>query len=540
MGWLGRGLEKFGKEGADMIVLSNLRLELDEPVQAVFARAWRALGLPPDAGRAQLVKRSLDARRGDLHFVCSVGICCEGEDALAARCPGATVRREQPLPLERGEAPLPHRPVVAGFGPAGMFAALLLARCGFRPIVLERGEPVEQRVQAVRRFWQGGALQPESNVQFGEGGAGTFSDGKLTTRIHDARCGYVLQELAAHGAPEEILWQAKPHIGTDRLRAVVRAIRQEILQLGGEVYFSTPVRELRLRDGALRGVRLDTGELPAEALVLAVGHSARDTFAMLQRLNILMEPKPFSVGVRIEHLQSEIDRALYGRLAGHPALPPGEYQLAWRENGRGVYTFCMCPGGLVVPAASEEGGVVTNGMSEYARDGRNANSALVVSVDPADWGGALLGGVALQRELERAAYRQSGGWRAPAQTVGRFLAGQPGMALGRVEPTYACGVQEGELAALFPPALCELLRRGLQVFDGRLRGFAAPDVLLTGVETRTSSPVRIPRGADYQSPGAQGLYPCGEGAGYAGGIMSAAVDGVRVAQQIIAAYRPGW
>ena len=525
------------------LLVSGIRLPLDAAAEEAVEQAARQLGLSQaDVERGAVSKTSVDARRRPVRLVHTVELTlhsAEKEERTAARCPGARLRRPQALALPVGEQPLPYRPVVVGFGPAGMFAALLLAQRGFCPLVLERGAPVEQRVEAVERFWQTGRLSPETNVQFGEGGAGTFSDGKLVTRINDPRCEWILRTLVRFGAPEEIMTQAKPHIGTDRLCAVVRRLRTEIVRLGGEVRFSSAMTGLALRNGRVAGVETADAVIPAQAVVLAIGHSARDTFAVLRGCGLPMEAKPFSVGVRIEHLQSEIDRGLYGAYAGHPLLPPGEYQLSHRTDAGAVYTFCMCPGGTVVAAASEDGGVVTNGMSRFARDGRNANAALVVSVEPKDLdGGDAFAGMRFQRALEQAAFAMAGGdYAAPAQTAGRFLAGKAGLTLGRVAPTYARGIAAGNFAALFPARVTRLLRLGLTQFDRRLPGFAADDALLTGVETRTSSPLRILR-AEQTLTAWDGLYPCGEGAGYAGGIMSAAADGLRVAQAILSRYRP--
>jgi len=524
------------------IVVPNISLPFTSPPQEAVEQALAQLSLSRAAVKnADIVKKSVDARRaGRIQFVYTVAVELEsGEEETARRSnrPGVRVKECARLAVETGSAPLSHPPVIAGFGPAGMFAGLLLARLGYNPVILERGGDVDRRVKAVERFWSGGPLDPQCNVQFGEGGAGTFSDGKLTTRIGDPRCGYVLEELVKHGAPREVLYQAKPHVGTDKLRGVVRAIREEIRALGGQVLFQTRLEGLLLDKGRLTGLRTSAGEMPAQVLVAAPGHSARDTFSALLQAGMPMEAKPFSVGVRIEHLQAEIDRALYGEFAGHPLLPPGEYQLSHREGNRAVYTFCMCPGGVVVPAASARGGVVTNGMSEYARDRANANSALVVSVDSADCGGGPLAGVRFQQRMEEQAFRLGGeSFAAPAQTVGRFLAGKWGMAVGRVEPSYALGVRECSLVDLFSGEITGMLRRGLERFDRKLRGFAAPDSLLCGVESRTSSPVRMERGGTLEAPGLGGVYPCGEGAGYAGGIVSAAVDGLRVAQAVCARY----
>ena len=528
------------------IVITGIKTGIDDPKDAALQEALRRLKVDRGEGEAHIHKVSVDARkRGEIHFVSSVlvDLCDPGREKLLVERlhnPQVTYRESFRLEVPHGDKPLCSRPVVVGFGPAGMFAALLLAREGFRPIVLERGGSVEERVPAVEGFWAGGPLDPVSNVQFGEGGAGTFSDGKLTTRIGDPRCEFILRELAAHGAPEEILKQAKPHIGTDKLRLVVRSIREEILRLGGEIRFREQAVDFLFEKGSLRGVVTSRETIPTQAAVLALGHSARDTFVSLHQKGVTLIPKAFSVGVRAEQLQSVIDRGLYGDLAGHPSLPVGEYQLSYRRGERGVYTFCMCPGGLVVPSSSEERGIVTNGMSEYARDRQNANAALVVSVDGADFGREWDAGIRFQRELEKKAYAMTGSYRAPAQTAGRFLAGKPGLKLGAVEPSYAIGVEGADFDRLFPPVVTAMLREGLALFQRKLPGFGAADVVLTGPETRTSSPVRIPRGESLEAEGILGLYPCGEGAGYAGGIVSAAVDGLRVAQQIIAVYKPTW
>ena len=526
------------------VLVKEIVTELEESTDAAIERARKLLGV--DAGEVQnayLAKTSLDARRRDrVRFVHSVSFVLEDEQAAIARHSGnrqISLVEPPPLAYARGSRPLASRPVIAGFGPAGMFAGLLLAREGYRPLIFERGAPVEKRAALVERFWQTGELCPDTNVQFGEGGAGTFSDGKLTTRIGDPKSGWVLDELVRFGAPPEILHKAKPHVGTDRLRQIVKAMREEILRLGGEICFETPITGLCMKNQKLRAVKTKQGEHSAELLVLATGHSARDTFLMLEQQGFLLEAKPFSVGVRIEHPQAHIDRGLYGGLAGHPALPPGEYQLSHRQGERGVYTFCMCPGGVVVPSSSEPEMVVTNGMSYHARDGKNANAALVVSVTPQDYGTAPLDGVRFQQRLERAAFAAGGGgYRAPAQDAASFLAGKRGLQLGHVTPSYCLGVTETNFTQLFPDFITGMLRDGLVRFGRKLPGFDCKDAILTGIETRTSSPVRILRGADLQAVGMQGVYPCAEGAGYAGGIMSAAVDGLRAAIAMIEQYAP--
>lgn len=529
-----------------MLKLTGLKLPLDFKKEDLRRVAAQKLRLPESAVvSATLAKKSVDARRKDqVHFVCAVEAEIDGnEEKILARRRDSSVQKAQPYryDLPRGEK-LSQRPVVVGFGPAGMFAALLLAQCGQNPIVLERGMPVEERERSVTRFWKDRVLDPESNVQFGEGGAGTFSDGKLTTGTGDGRIRKVLEELVRSGAPEEILYEAKPHIGTDKLPGVVRSIRERVIALGGEVRFSTKAEGFLLREGKLTGLRLRTpsGEevLECSQVILAVGHSARDTFEELHRLGLPMEAKAFSVGARIEHPASLIDRAQYGTFAGHPALGAADYKLSCHlENGRGVYTFCMCPGGYVTGAASELGGVVTNGMSPWARDGKNSNAALLVGVTPEDYGQeGPLAGIGFQRRIEQAAFRLAGGdYSAPAQRVADFLAGVPSKSFGGVAPTYEPGVALTDLTHCLPGFVADSMRAALPILGRRLRGFDDGDAVLTAPETRSSSPVRVLRGENFQSPLAQGLYPCGEGAGYAGGIVSAAVDGLRCAEAVMAA-----
>ncbi len=529
-----------------MLKLTGLKLPLDFKKEDLRRVAAQKLRLPESAVvSATLAKKSVDARRKDqVHFVCAVEAEIDGnEEKILARRRDSSVQKAQPYryDLPRGEK-LSQRPVVVGFGPAGMFAALLLAQCGQNPIVLERGMPVEERERSVTRFWKDRVLDPESNVQFGEGGAGTFSDGKLTTGTGDGRIRKVLEELVRSGAPEEILYEAKPHIGTDKLPGVVRSIRERVIALGGEVRFSTKAEGFLLREGKLTGLRLRTpsGEevLECSQVILAVGHSARDTFEELHRLGLPMEAKAFSVGARIEHPASLIDRAQYGAFAGHPALGAADYKLSCHlENGRGVYTFCMCPGGYVTGAASELGGVVTNGMSPWARDGKNSNAALLVGVTPEDYGQeGPLAGIGFQRRIEQAAFRLAGGdYSAPAQRVADFLAGVPSKSFGGVAPTYEPGVALTDLTHCLPGFVADSMKAALPILGRRLRGFDDGDAVLTAPETRSSSPVRVLRGENFQSPLAQGLYPCGEGAGYAGGIVSAAVDGLRCAEAVMAA-----
>ena len=422
--------------------------------------------------------------------------------------------------------------VIAGFGPAGMFCALTLCEYGYKPIVLERGAAIEQRIGAVESYWKSGVVDPRSNVQFGEGGAGTFSDGKLTTRINDPLCNRVLHKFCEFGAPEEILTKAKPHIGTDNLRGIVKNLRNRIIELGGQVRFLSPIEDINISNGRIKSVKVNGEDLDCDVLGLAIGHSAHDTFEMLLRKGVELVPKPFSVGARIEHLQTDIDKALYGKYAGHPALPPAEYALSYRENGRGVYTFCMCPGGFVVASASSEGTIVTNGMSNFDRNGANANSAVLVSVSEEDFGHEPLAGVEFIHNLEQKAYKLGGG-KAPAMLTREFMGANGEFSLGRVTPTYLPGVEPANLRELFPDFVSEYLELGLKQFERKIHGFSDSDSILTGIETRSSSPVRIPRNEAGISANITNLFPCGEGAGYAGGIMSAAVDGIKTAIKIM-------
>ncbi len=485
-----------------------------------------------------VVRRSIDARKKpDVKIMYTVDVKVDGNESKilkAARCKRAALA---PVSYYRVPAcvsePL-QRPVVVGFGPGGMFAALILAMAGRKPLVLERGEDAQRRHEKVESLFAGGPLDVRSNVQFGEGGAGTFSDGKLNTGVNNPRIGWVLQQFVECGAGEEILFDAKPHVGTDVLLEVVQNLRKKIISLGGEVRFNTCVTDFVTENGRVCAVVTEQGEkIPCSSVVLAIGHSARDTFTMLHEKGIPMEKKPFAMGVRIEHPQETVDYSQYG--CRHPALPPADYKLVKHLDESTVYTFCMCPGGYVVAAASEEGGVVTNGMSNADRAGENANAALLVSVKPEDVPfEGVLGGMHWQRQIEQAAYGLTGSYRAPAQTVGDFLKGVPSTGPGAVEPTYRPGVHWCSLDSVLPGKITSALREAIPQLEGNLRGFAHPDAVLTGPETRSSSPVRILRGEDRQSVGLKGLYPTGEGAGYAGGIMSAALDGMETAEAILA------
>ncbi len=527
-----------------MIIVTDIRIPLtSDPETDAPREALKRIGVSRDEVKSAALRRfSPDARHGRLSYVCSAVLELKSgrqEREVCARLKNAAPFERTTLAPKKGEAPLRLRPVVAGFGPAGMFAACLLAEHGFRPLVLERGADADERQRAVEAFWRGGTLRDETNVQFGAGGAGAFSDGKLVSRINDPLCDYVLQRLCAFGAPRDIMFRAKPHVGTDRMREVVGRMRDYIRLKGGEIRFLSALDGIDVHGGRLRSISAGGG-IPCEALVLACGHSARDTFLMLRDAGVKLEAKPFSVGVRIEHPQSLIDRALYGKNAGCGLK--GEYALSCRAGGRAVYTFCMCPGGSVIAASSERDGVVTNGMSLYARDGENANAAVAVSVSPADFSGDPFKAIEFQRRLEREAFRLAGGgYRAPAQTVGSFLCGARATLAGAsVEPSYRPGVEACDLTRVLGRELCADIGAGLAAFDKKIRGFASDGAVLTAPETRTSSPVRIPRGEDGCAAGVDGLYPAGEGAGYAGGIMSAAVDGIKTAVRIIERFFPAY
>jgi hypothetical protein len=524
-----------------MLRLTEIRLPLDHPEHDLKAAILKRLGIAASELLGYtLFRRGYDARkRNAIVLVYSVDAEVRNEAALLKRniphvavAPDMSYRMVAQAPQGLGE-----RPVVIGTGPCGIFAGLLLAQMGFRPIILERGKEVRERTKDTWGLWRKGKLDPESNVQFGEGGAGTFSDGKLHSQIKDPKFygRKVLTEFVKAGAPEEIMYVSKPHIGTFRLVGMVEEMRHEMEALGAEIRFQSRVADIEIGNGQVCGVVLADGSCIATShVVLAVGHSARDTFEMLHQRGVYMEAKPFSIGFRIEHPQSVIDRARFGPNAGNELLGAADYKLVHHaSNGRSVYSFCMCPGGTVVAATSEEGRVVTNGMSQYSRNERNANSGIVVGVTPADYQGDVLAGVEFQRKWESRAFELGGkSYSAPAQRVGDFLAGRPSTHLGEVVPSYTPGVTPTDLSTALPDYAIAAIREALPAFEKQIKGFAMEDAVLTGVETRTSSPVRIKRGDDFQSINIKGLYPAGEGAGYAGGILSAAVDGIEVAEAV--------
>lgn len=528
------------------IEINGLKISLNDGVEKLKELAAKELKLSvSDIRSFKILKESVDARRNEVKLVYKVSVSCVDEKKVlkSSKSKNASLKESEEHRLVFGEKPLNHRPVVVGSGPAGLFCALRLAESGYSPILLERGLDVRARAQKIKTFWNTGNLDPDTNIQFGEGGAGTFSDGKLTTRIKDPRCGYILKTFVDHGAPSEIEYSSKPHIGTDILIDVVESIRNRILELGGDVLFGKKVTDIVYEEGSLKGLEVNGDEFfPADVAILAIGHSARDTYEMLYGRGVTMAQKPFAVGVRVEHKQSLIDQNQYGEYSNHPKLKSAEYKLTHKvSNGRSCYSFCMCPGGTVVAASSEDGHLVVNGMSEYARDRENANSAVVVSVIPEDFGSDHpLAGMEFQRDIERKAFELTGGsYRAPAQCLGDFLEDRQSTSFGTVTPSCTSGYEFRKLSDCLPGFVIDSIKESMVEFDKKIRGFGADDTVLTGVETRTSAPVRISRDSEGRSTDIEGLYPCGEGAGYAGGIVSAGVDGVKIAENIMALYSKG-
>lgn len=527
--------------------INNIKLSLDEDTKILKKKAAKLAGIgESDIKNFHILKEAVDARKKDrIVLLYHVEFDCPNEEKVVKRASSSNILYEpqrEKQKIKYGSRPLDYRPVIVGSGPAGLFAGLIMAYNGYNPIILERGEQVEKRTETIKHFCSTGMLDTDSNVQFGEGGAGTFSDGKLTTRIKDPYISYVLEEFVKAGAPEEIIYSGKPHIGTDILKDVVRNIRNTIIRLGGEIRFRSKVTGIRTANGRIASLLVnDEYEQPCSIAIMALGHSARDTYEMLLKSGVIFEQKPFAIGVRIEHTQKFIDESQYGDFAGHPRLPAADYRLAYNDSKlrRPCYTFCMCPGGVVIPASSEENRLVTNGMSEYKRDKENANSALLVGVGPGDFGSSHpLAGVEFQRYYEGLAYKAGGGgYVAPVQLVGDFLNDRISTKLKGVVPSYERGWVFRSLKECLPPYVIEVMKEGLLSFDKKIKGFADEGAVLTGVETRSSSPVRMIRNENYESVGIQGIYPCGEGAGYAGGIMSAAVDGIRVAIKIMESYK---
>lgn len=526
-----------------MIRINQLKLSVDHTEEDLLAKAAKILKIPAkEIQSLEIIKQSLDARKKEeIHFTYSIDVETKNEESVIHKAKNVNVvlavKKEYHFP-KTGTEKLGNRPVIIGTGPAGLFCGIMLARAGFRPLLLERGECVDKRREAVDAFWNGKPLCPNSNVQFGEGGAGTFSDGKLNTLVKDPfmRNRKVLELFVEFGADPSILYINKPHIGTDVLSGIVKNMREEIIRLGGEVRFQSLVTDFKVKSGRITEITVNDGEeIPVSLLVLAIGHSARDTFHVLEQNGVPMEAKSFAVGLRIQHPQTEINRSQYG-VKNHPVLGAADYKLTHQcKNGRGIYTFCMCPGGYVVNASSEEGKLAVNGMSYHKRDGINANSALIVTVTPEDFGGnSPLSGISYQRKLEEAAYLHGNG-NIPVQLYGDFKRNQTSKEFGEVKPAFKGGFQFANLREILPQYLSESIIEGIEAFDNKIRGFRREDAILAGVESRTSSPVRIPRDEAFESQ-IKGIYPCGEGAGYAGGITSAAMDGIKIAEAISSKY----
>lgn len=501
--------------------VDNISMPLDHTIDEVIKKAEKKCG--EKVRSYKILKKAVDARKGNVHFVYSVLI---------------NPKKEEKRILLTGSEPMSTSPVIVGMGPAGLFAAYCLAEYGYAPIVIERGSDVDKRCKKTDLFYKQDILDPECNVQFGEGGAGTFSDGKLTTRINDVRCAEVLEIFVKHGAPEEILYSGKPHIGTDNLVNVVKSMRKHIIDKGGKVFFDERAENIYISNGRVKGLKTSKRTIDTENAIFAIGHSAEDTYENLASAGVAMQAKPFAVGVRIEHRQEDINRAMYHGFAGHPALGSADYRLAEKYNGRGCFSFCMCPGGQVIASTSDEGRTVTNGMSLYARDGENANSALLVGVGPAEYGRGVFDGIKFRKKLESDAFSLAGGYAAPVQLLGDFAADRISTAVGRVKPSYTNGYMFASLRDCLPGFVCDTICGCMTAFERKIKGFSAGDAVLTGVETRSSAPVTILRNDQGQSVSVRGVYPCGEGAGYAGGIVSAAVDGIKTAEHIISKYMP--
>ncbi len=529
------------------IRINNVLLDIDEPKSNLKLKVAKRLSIKPEEiCNMKIIRESIDARKKEnIKLNYAIELTCKNEEkkVFKSRDKDIFIERVQTTSkIKFGNVPMTNRPLIVGMGPAGLFAGLILAQNGYKPIIIERGEQVEERTKTVNNFWQTGKLNLESNVQFGEGGAGTFSDGKLTTRIKDSRCDYVLEELVKAGAPKEILYMGMPHIGTDILKGVVINIRKRIIELGGEVRFNSKLEDLVIKNGSLRAAVINGEQIPCENLILAMGHSSRDTYKMLMDKQITMKAKAFAIGVRVEHLKTLIDENQYGKYSTHPKLSAASYRLTHtcESNKRSVYSFCMCPGGEVVAAASEEGMLVINGMSNYKRNFRNSNSAIVVTVNPSDFhGNSPLAGMEFQRHYEKLAFDLGGGgYIAPIQLVEDFLEDRISEKFGEVKPSYAPGCEFRDMRSCLPDYVVNSLKEGLTTFDKKIKGFASSGALITGIETRTSAPVQIARNEKFESLALKGLYPAGEGAGYAGGIISAAVDGLRCAESVMNDFAP--
>ncbi len=529
------------------IKVNNIGLDIDEDMSIIKTKAAKKMRVQEsEIKKFRIAKESIDARKkNNIKFNYSVLIEMDNERKIVDRADDKDVKIEEvkyDAEFEFGTKNIENRPIIVGMGPAGMFAGLLMAQKGYKPLIIERGEKVELRTKSINKFWTRAVLNTESNVQFGEGGAGTFSDGKLTTRIKDTRCDYILEEFVKAGAPEEILYAGKPHIGTDILKEVVKNIRETIIKLGGEVRFNSKLEDIKIKDKKVKSIIVNGEEIPCDNLILAIGHSSRDTYEMLHEKGIFMSSKPFAMGVRIEHPQDMINENQYGKYANHPRLRGADYKLSYTSERleRAVYSFCMCPGGEVVGAASEQGCLAINGMSEYKRDKNNANSAIVVSVGTKDFAtDSPLAGIEFQRHYESLAYTLGGAnYNAPIQLVGDFLKGEVSTKIGSIKPSYKPGHKFADLTKCLPGFITDAIKEALPKFDCRISGFAREDAILTGIETRTSAPVRIDRNEKLQSISLEGLYPAGEGAGYAGGIVSAGVDGLKVAESIMKEWKP--